>query len=152
EGLIRRALDIPPEQPVKATKAMADSLKALVETVWDAMSLAGEMGVLLKIERTLQRAIERGRAEWEQELPLFRIAEYGLTGTGPALVGEGTVSFVPGEGLDFWSKAERLVLKALEEYAAAARGAGVARRRMFADDAAHGFALADLVSKKFDTV
>jgi hypothetical protein len=152
EGLLRRALDIPAERPVKATRAMADSLKVLVETVWDAMTLAGEMGVLLKIERTLERAIERGKAEWEEKLPLFRIAEYGLTGAGPAVAGEELVKFVPGEGLDFWNKAERLVFKALEEYAAAAPGAGVARRRLFADDAAHGFALADLSSQKFDVV
>jgi hypothetical protein len=151
-GLLRRALDIPPAQVVRATPAMAHSLKTLVETVWDAMSLAGELGVLLKIERTLARAVERGRAEWEEKLPLFRIAEYGVSGRGSAGVDEGTPGIAPGEVLDFWSKAERLVLKALEEYAGAARGAGVAHRRLFADDATHGFALADLASKKFDVV
>lgn len=151
-GLMRRALDIPEGKPVRATKAMADSLATLVETVWDGMKLAGEMGMLLKIEQTIKRAIEKGRAEWEEELPLFRVAEYGMTPSGPARVKDETVRFVPGEVDDFWSKAERIVFKALEEYANAARGAGVARRRLFADDAAHGFALIDLASKKFDTV
>jgi hypothetical protein len=42
------------------------------------MKLAGEMGPLLKIERDLTRAIEKGRGEWEDWLPLFRVAEYGL--------------------------------------------------------------------------
>ena len=152
EGLMRRALDIPPERSAPTTKAMADSLAALVETVWDEMALAGDMGVLLKIERTLTRAIEKARTEWEDQMPLFSIAQYGLADTGQRVISQGVVRFVPGEGLDFWSKAERLVLRALEEYADAARGAGVSRRRLFADDAAHGFALADLVSKKFDVV
>ena len=152
EGLMRRALDIPPDRSAPTTKAMADSLAALVETVWDEMALAGDMGVLLKIERTLTRAIEKARAEWEGQMPLFSIAQYGLADTGLRVTGREVVRFVPGEGLDFWSKAERLVLRALEEYADTARGAGVARRRLFADDAAHGFALADLTSKRFDAV
>jgi len=130
EGLMRRALNIPAGQVVNSNKAMADSLAMLVEAVWDDMALAGDMGVLLKIERTLTRAIEKARTEWEEKMPLFR----------------------PGDGLDFWARAERLVLSALEDYANTARGAGVARRRLFADDAAQGFALADMVLKKFDVV
>jgi hypothetical protein len=152
EGLVRRALDIPADRPVHTNRAMADSLAALVEAVWDEMALAGDMGVLLKVERTLARAIEKARAQWEGDMPLFRISEFGLVEGGPRVTGEEIVQFIPGEGLDFWGKAERLVLRALEEYAVAARGAGVTRRRLFADDAAHGFALADLVSKKFDVV
>ena len=57
EGLLRRALDIPSERTVKATKAMADSLAELVAAVWHGMKLAGELGPLLKIERDLARAI-----------------------------------------------------------------------------------------------
>lgn len=151
-GLMRRALNIPHGSPVRATKAMADSLAALVAVVWDGMKLAGEMGVLLKIEQTIKTAIEKGRREWEQELPLFRVAEYGMTASGQAPVREQVARLVPGEVDDFWSKAERIVFRALQEYADAARGMGVARRRLFADDAAHGFALIDLVSKKFDAL
>jgi len=152
EALMRSALGIPSAQAVRTTKAMADSLAALVETVWDDMALAGDMGILLKIERTLTRAIEKARADWEEKMPLFRIAEYGLTDGRLKVADEEVVRFLPGEGLDFWGKAERLVLRALEEYADAARGVGVARRRLFSDDAAHGFALADLASKRFDAV
>lgn len=152
EGLMRRALDIPAGQAVRATKAMADSLAALVKIVWDDMTRAGDMGVLLRIERTLARAVEMARSEWEEKLPLFRIAEFGVIGDSLHVGGEDVVRFMPGEGLDFWGRAERLVLRALEEYADGARGAGIARRRLFADDATHGFALADLVSKKFDAV
>lgn len=152
EGLMRRALDIPADQPVPTNRAMADSLAALVETVWGELALAGDMGVLLKIERTLARGVEKARREWEADMPLFRISEFGVAEGGLRIAGEEIVQFIPGEGLDFWGRAERLVLRALEEYADAARGAGLARRRLFAEDAAHGFALVDLVSKKFDVV
>jgi hypothetical protein len=147
-GLIRRALDVPADKRVRATKAMADSLAELVETVWDGMKLAGEMGTLLKIEHDLARAIDKGRAEWEDTLPLFRVADYGLGG----ITNEKLVRVVPGAHEDFWTKAEKLVFQALADYAAAASGSGNARRRLFAEDAAHGFALADLVAKKFNVV
>lgn len=151
ESLMRRALDIPASQELRTTKAMADSLTALVETVWNEMALAGDLGVLLKIERTLSRAIEKARAEWEEKLPLFRIAEYSLT-DDVAAKGAEAAQFVSTGGMEFWARAEQLVLRALEEYADAARDAGFTRRRLFADDATQGFALADLASKKFDAV
>ena len=59
---------------------MAESLAELVATVWDGMTLAGEMGTLLKIERDIARAIAKGRMEWDDSLPLFRVTNYGLGG------------------------------------------------------------------------
>lgn len=150
EGLMRRALDIPADHHVHTNKAMADSLAALVETVWDEMALAGEMGVLLKIERTLARGIEKARAQWEGDMPLFPISRFGFAEDGRQFERTQTSTLRSGEGLDFWGRAERLVLRALEEYAGSAASAGTARRRLFTDDAAHGFALVDLTSKKFD--
>jgi hypothetical protein len=148
EDLIRRALQIPTNRKVRATKAMADSLAELVKTVWDVMKLAGEMGTLLKIERDIARAVEKGRAEWDDSLPLFRVTNYGLGGA----TGEKLVRVVPGEDEDFWAKAEKLVFQALADYVAAASASGNARRKLFAEDAAQGFALVDLAAKKFDVV
>jgi hypothetical protein len=148
EGLLRRALDIPADSKVKATKAMADSLSELVETVWDGMELAGEMGTLLKVERDLTRAIEKGRADWEDRLPLFRVADYGLGG----MSNETLKGVVPSAPDDFWAKAEKLVFRALADYADSSSGTNVARRRLFTDDAAQGFALADLINNSFDVV
>jgi hypothetical protein len=151
EGLMRRALDIPADRHVHTNKAMAESLAALVETVWDEMALAGDMGVLLKIERTLARGIANARAQWEGDMPLFPISEIGIAEKRRSMSAQ-EILFAPGEGLDFWGTAERLVFRALEDYADAARGAGLTRRRLFAEDAAHGFALVDMVSKRFDVV
>ena len=39
-----------------------------------------EQRALLKIERDIARAVEKGRSEWEHSLPLFRVATYGLGG------------------------------------------------------------------------
>ena len=82
---------------------MADSLAELVNTVWDGMKLAGEMGTLLRIERDIACAIEKGRAEWDDRPALFRVTNYGLDGT----IDEKLVTVVPGENEDFWAKAEK---------------------------------------------
>lgn len=152
EGLLRRALDLPADRTVRATKAMADSLAELVTAVWHSMRLAGEMGSLLKIDRALKNAIEKGRAEWEDRLPLFRVAEYGLDQGRAAPVKETLVRAVPGEQEDFWSKAEKLVFQALADYADTANALDATRRRLFAEDAAQGFAFADLATNRFDVV
>jgi len=152
ESLMRRALNIPADRHVHTNKAMADSLAALVESVWDDMALAGDMGVLLKIERALARSIAKARVQWEGDMPLFPISQFGFAEDAAHFGGADFALERSDEELDFWARAELLVLWALEDYANAARGAGLARRRLFADDAAHGFALADLVKKKFDTV
>ena len=90
--------------------------------------------------------------EWEDRLPLFRVAEYGLEHGHLAAVKERYLRLVPGEQEDFWGKAEKLVFQALAEYTAAASGAGNARRRLFAEDAEQGFALSDLLTHKFDVI
>lgn len=148
EELIRRVLDVPADKKVRATKAMAYSLAELINTVWEGMELAGEMGTLLKIEEDIAHAIEKGRAEWEEGLPLFRVANYGLGG----MINEKQIRVAPGEQEDFWSKAEKLVFQALANYVAEASALGNARRRLFAEDATQGFALADIAAKKFDVV
>jgi hypothetical protein len=110
------------------------------------------MGSLLKIDRDLEAAVEQGRTEWEDRLPLFRVTEYGLEQGAVAPVKENYVRLVPGEQDNFWNKAEKLVLQALADYAASAAASDTTRRRLFADDAARGFAFADLVANRFDVL
>lgn len=153
ESLIRRVIAVPENQRVRATPSMADALAELVRTVWAEMELAGEAGSLLKIEGSLAAAIERGRAEWDQRLPLFRVETFRMTG---AAEGERpAVSYprtMPDGGDDFWERAEALVLAALESYAQRAESGRSYARRLFAGDAARGFAFIDLCRKRYDVV
>jgi hypothetical protein len=148
EGLLRDALGIPPNRKIKTTKAMATTLSDLVNTVWDSMKLAGEMGSLLRIEQELARAVENGRTEWDDRLPLFRVAEFGISDVSP----QKPTYQIPNGGEDFWAKAEKLVFHALSEYAASATNGRAARRRLFVEDATQGLALIDLLTKRFDAV
>jgi hypothetical protein len=145
EALIRRVLNVPADRKVTATERMAEALCELVGTVWEEMKLAGEAGSLLKIEESLAAAIETTKEEWETRYPLLRVLEFGLT-EEPKVRFE---KYVPGRDDDFWSRAEVLVLAALEEYAEQA-GSRTFQTRLFTDDAARGFAFVDLCRKRYD--
>jgi hypothetical protein len=146
EALIRRVMQAPKESRVQATRSMADSLCELVRLVWDKMRLAGEAGSLLKIEEELQEAIRKGQGEWEQKLPLFRVTEFSLGEESKTA----HLRFLPGEGVNFWERAEALVMAALHDFAAFAGNGKGLQRRLFVDDAVRGFAFADICSQKFD--
>ena len=149
ESILRQVMDVPDNQSIKATARMADALCELVTKIWDEMKLAGEGGSLLKIDQALTMAIATGREEWEDKLPLFRVQEFGLESEKP------TTRFLKSgssEGGDFWDRAEAIVLTALEAYANQADSAASSRRRMFAKDAAGGFAFIDLCRQRFDVI
>ncbi|MES2639728.1 MAG: DNA methyltransferase [Myxococcota bacterium] len=103
-------------------------LRRLMTAMWEKLRAAGEMGVLLRVEDELRAAIEEAR-----QLSMDDV---------------GTADETP-EG--FWKKAEVKVLDALRDWAESA-GRGWDQRRMFADDAARGFAFVDLCRQKFDVV
>lgn len=152
EGLIRRVWKTPATQRVRATPSMADALCDLVRTVWKEMELAGEAGSLLKIEETLADAVARGKAEWDEKMPLFRVAEFGLSEQDDAKPTIRYYKTIPGENADFWDRAEVLVLAALQDYSERAENGEGYRRRLFAGDAARGFAFIDLCHKRYDVV
>ena len=93
-------------------------------------------------------AIEKGRDEWEEKLPLFRVTEYSIDGRG----GDTYYRQLPGVDHDFWDKAETLAIRAIEEYAAGSRNGDRFRRNLFAEDATRGFAFIDLCRKRLDIV
>ena len=148
ESLLAR-ISAPPEgMIVRATRAMAESLCELIRTVWVTMRLAGEAGSLLKIEEEIQEAVAQGQREWSEKLPLFRVTEMGL---GPNRR-DAYVPTAPGEQQTFWDIAERLVILALQDYAQSVSNGKAGARRLFSEDAAHGFAFVDMCRKRFDVL
>ena len=115
-------------------------LGELVKTVFDKMQLAGEAGTLLKIEEEIRTAIDDAKEKWEnsgEELP-------GLE-ADPGNSDLRSLTF------DFWDSAEERIYAALRDYAESAE-AGDYQRRLFAEDAAHGFAFIDLCRKRYEAV
>ena len=102
--------------------ALAPSTAQIVEIIFKKMELAGELGSLLKMEEEIQTAIQK---------------VYGSSGDLFRKTDEET-----------WKEAEAELLPALQRVA---EGAGYGGR-LFAGDAARGFAFIDLCRKKYDVL
>lgn len=135
-------------------------LGELVKAVFDKMQLAGEAGSLLKIEEEIRTAIDAARKDWEmleaKPATLFSVEELNKTlrpGAQQELVGlekalSSSRNLLSG---DFWDNAEQQVIDTLRIYSEQA-DTGSYQRRLFADDAARGFAFIDLCRKRYDAV
>jgi hypothetical protein len=123
----------------------------LLETVFDRMTLAGEAGSLLRIEEEIRAAIAEAKRLWKagpkhEQATLFPEAGARL-GQGEMRL---DLSGITDE--QFWERAEQRIYNALEAYAEQAENGGGFQRRLFADDAAQGFAFIDLCRKRYDVV
>ena len=127
-------------------------LGQIVENVWDAMELAGEAGSLLKIEEQITEWVKDGKKQWQampkaQQMVLFESpATYGTKPRQGEL--ELDVSGISDE--DFWEQAEERIYTALREYAERSNAHGRLTQRLFADDAARGFALIHVCRNQYD--
>ncbi|AGA92436.1 hypothetical protein Thimo_3784 (plasmid) [Thioflavicoccus mobilis 8321] len=125
-------------------------LGQLIQVVFERMRLAGEAGCLLRIEEEIRTAVETARAQWleggrPEQTELF-----------PELAGpkQQELRFdLSGVTRDaFWDQAEGRILSGLRRYAEEADLGADMGRRMFAEDAAAGFAFIDLCRQHFDVV
>ncbi|MGD9693909.1 MAG: DNA methyltransferase [Acidimicrobiia bacterium] len=122
-------------------------LSRLFNEMVQAMSLAGEMGTLLRAETLLADAIERARREFVNQ----RIQAQALPGFDPEVEqGELDLSGIDDDA--FFAEAEDRLLQALFTFVTSGGGSDSARRRLFADDAAQGVALLELLRTRFDVV
>lgn len=127
-------------------------LGQLLEVIFDKMQLAGEAGTLLKIEEEIQTAIHEAREQWFKQS-----ASNGVGDLFQAELDAATPQAKLGfdlRGIDdatFWDDAEHRILQALSDYADQAES-NADQKRLFAEDAAKGFAFIDLCRKRFDVV
>ena len=125
-------------------------VQQLLETIFDKMQLAGEAGSLLKIEEEIRDAIDQARREWQKlavhQRDLFSSAE--LAALGP--VGSTLNIDIQSLTKDFWIDIEERIYMALNDYAERADIDVVFQCRLFAEDAAGGFAFIDICRKSYD--
>jgi hypothetical protein len=122
----------------------------LLETVFDRMTLAGEAGSLLKIEEEIRTAIAEAKKLWEKEPKHTQQTLFGGGDDTP----EATQKKLDLSGItneQFWEGAEERIYDALRDYAEQAESGGF-QRRLFAEDAARGFAFIDVCRKRYDMV
>ena len=130
----------------------------LLGEIFLTMRLAGEAGSLLKIEDDVSALIADARAQWKKigkrDGDFFSQAEILNLDRRTILqqpIDTGTWSLDALSGIPddrFWEKAEERIYQALRDFAESAEGNY--QRRLFADDAAHGFAFIDLCRQRYD--
>ncbi len=126
-------------------------LGQLVRIIFEKMKLAGEAGSLLKIEEEIKEAVSTAHAAYRKHLlDQKKDAEY-LPGMAPEREGALFDFADLPEVEDFWASVELRVIDALRAYAEQAES-GAYQRRLFANDAARGFAFIDLCRKRYDVV
>lgn len=123
----------------------------LLETIFDRMTLAGEAGSLLRIDVEIRNAIADAKQLWKQGP---KSEQASLFPEPVEKDGEGELRLDLSGITDeqFWERAEQRIYDALEAYAEQAENGGGFQRRLFADDAAQGFAFIDLRRKRYDVV
>lgn len=118
-------------------------LGELVEVIWDRMAIAGEAGPLLKIEQEIEEVLSAAYRQFKTRQR--EGVQGGLFGDG---LQQGELDFdTEGVREQFFEQAESLLLDALRTFASDRTEGSATRRRLFADDAARGFAFLDLMHR-----
>lgn len=124
------------------------ALGYLLEQVFDKMQLAGEAGSLLKIEEEIHDIVTEAKRLWKSEP---KLTQMGLFGESSVTLEqkELPLDFTGITDERFWEGAEDKLYQALQEYSEQA-GVQSYQKRLFAEDAANGFAFIDLCRKRYD--
>jgi hypothetical protein len=122
----------------------------LVQAVFEKMKLAGEAGSLLKIEEEIAEAVADAKQKWLAGPK----PEQGLLFADLVRPQQKTLNFDFSGITDetFWEKAEERIYAELQSYAERAENGRGYQRRLFAEDAARGFAFVDVCRKRYDVV
>jgi hypothetical protein len=133
-------------------------LGQVVEVVFQKMKLAGEAGSLLKIEEEIRDAVAAAKKQW------LRDATQAVDRKGqPLLFTQVELDRIAGKTVQpslfdlsgitdgqFFERAEAEVVEALGQYAEKAQNGRQLQRKLFAEDAARGFAFVDICQKRYD--
>ena len=126
-------------------------LGQLVEVIFERMKLAGEAGSLLKIEEEIREAASTAKKEYQEELRRRKEQTGYLPSMAPP--SEPTLfDFSDMTDSEFLDQTEEKIFAGLEKYAEHAANGKAFKRKLFADDAARGFAFVDVCRKKYDVV
>jgi len=124
-------------------------LGQLVQDVFEKMEVAGEAGLLLKIEEEISGAVADAKKKWlAGPKPEQQVLFDGLR-MQPA---ESNLDFSGITDAAFWEKAEERIYSELQNYAKRAENGHGYRRRLFAEDTARGFAFIDECRNRFNVI
>jgi len=136
----------------KVLEPLEKPIQELVRHIWDTMKLAGETGLLLRIEKEIDDKI----AAIAKELSKETAKEAQLTTDTTAdkeKTAKDAARYASKEyRQEFLQNAKTQVLDVLKQLAHQAHNGDSYQRLLFADDSARGFVFIELCSKSFDVV
>ena len=122
-------------------------LRNLFKKMIEETRLAGELGVLLKVEDGIAPELRSARDQFVKQREVGGF----LPGFEPTAE-QGSLDLSGIDDDQFFHEAEARIIDALRTFSEAAAGLTSVRRKLFADDAAQGIALIDVVRNCFDVV
>ena len=120
----------------------------LMDRIFDRMALAGEAGSLLRIEAEIRSGVAQARALAQSQSTPKQVQLF----PGEELPGPIEFDLRGLNDDQFWKRAEQRIYDALSLYAERVEDGAGFQRRLFAEDAARGFAFIDLCRKRYDVV
>lgn len=126
-------------------------MQQLVRAIWDKMLLAGETGLLLKIEQEITSEIAKIAKEWAAFAKQVQ-AKLGDTTEQISKAKQAVKYSHPDYWQNFFDTAEQQVLDILKQLADEATNGEAYQTLLFAEDAQRGFAFIELCQQKYDVV
>ena len=139
----------------RATRALVDTFAATSSRPCSATCFDGwpprcaspaSSGTLLRVDDAIATTLTQAREEYVRQATTQH-----LPGLEPERRQE-ELDFSEIDDVRFFEEAEAMLLDALRRFSESAGGGGGVRRWLFADDAAQGIALIELVRRRFDVV
>lgn len=132
--------------PIGQSNLLAELLNIIAEK----MALAGEMGILLKLEKDIRRALE----QVEEEFKHYQKSEIQDDLFGREHIDQKLNLNFSVQGLNsaFFSGAEKQLMNALTGFVNSSNDSTAFKNKLFADDIAHSLAFIDLMKLRFDAI
>lgn len=132
-------------------KPLDAPMRKLVTSIWDLMKMAGETGLLLRIEEEIDKKINEIADELSDEA---KGAQLKLdSGEDQLQAAERSAFYSTKKYRDvFLENASTEVFRILKELAETANEGEAYQKLLFADDAARGFAFIELCKKKYEVI
>jgi hypothetical protein len=133
-------------------KGLTRPMRRLVLHLWKQMQLAGELGVVLRIEGEIRQELDRMARDLEKEVIGKTQTDIGATDEEIAEAREAALFTSPAYREHFFENAEHEVLEHLRELAETATNGDAYQKLLFADDTTRGFAFIELCRQRYDVV
>lgn len=135
------------------TEGMDAPMKKLVNTVWEKMSMAGEAGLLLKMESEIEKQVEDIRKNWHKYKSLPRFIELTHEEEAENRTAEQTAELIKSMTKeDFFGSVANMLRERISQITSQMSENEGYENALFAEDAARGLAFIEMCYRRFDAI